>query len=58
VGGDLWYWFIMEVIGTVFPDRFQGMVKVLYWLPRVTPSLIVLPVHQEFVSVVLAPVIE
>ena len=58
MGGDLWRWFIRVVFVPVFLDKFQGMVEVLDRLPRVVGSLIALPVHQEFVSVVLAPVID
>ena len=58
MGGDLWCWFIRVVGIPVFLDKFQGMVEILDRLPRVAGSLIALPVHQEFVSVVLAPVIE
>jgi len=58
VGGNLWCWFIGVVFVTIFLDKFQCMVEVLDRLPRVIRSLIALPVYQEFVSVVLAPVIE
>jgi len=39
-------------------DKFQGMVDVLDRFPSVIGSLIALPVREDFVSVVLAPVIE
>ena len=50
--------FIRVVFVSVFLDKFQGIVEVLDRLPRVVSSLIALPVHQEFVPVVLVPVIE
>jgi len=58
VGGDLWHWFIRVVFVPVFLDKLQDMVDVLDRLPRVFCSLIPLPVYQEFVSVVVVPVIE
>ena len=58
MGGDHWRWFIRVVFVAVFLDKFQGMVEVLDRLPRVVGSLIALPVYQEFISVVLASVIE
>jgi len=58
VGGDLWRWFIWVVFVPVCLDKFQGMVEVLNRLPRVIGSRIALPVYQESVSVILAPLIE
>jgi len=58
VGGNLWCWFIGVVFVPVFLDKIQGMVEVHESLSRVVRSLIALPVNQEFVSAVLAPVIK
>jgi len=42
----------------VFLYEFQGVVEVLDRFPGVINSLIAFPVNQEFVTVVLAVVIE
>jgi len=58
VGGDLGRWFIRVAFVPTFLDKFEGMAEVLDRLPRVFCSLVAFPVYQEFVSVVLASVIE
>jgi len=58
VGGNLWYWFIVVVLVPVFLDKLQGIVEVFYRLLRVVSPLIAFPVYQEFISLVLASVIE
>jgi len=58
VGGDLGRRFCRVVSVSVFLYEFHGVVEVLDRFPAVVCSLIAFPVNQEFVSFVLAAVVE